>query len=58
MPMTYPVVFMSHRSGLLSGYLGNRVRMLGILEIRCRNHESSHWQVASRLVYKERILDS
>ena len=33
MPMTYPVVFLSHRSGLLSGYLGNRVRMLGILEI-------------------------
>ena len=56
MPMTYPVVFLSHRSGRLSGYLGNGVRMLRYLGNRYRNHESS--RVGSRLVYKEWILDS
>ena len=55
-PTTYPVRFLSHRSGLLSGYLGNRVTVMGILETRYGNHESL--RVASKQVYKERILDS
>ena len=54
--MTYLVRFLSHRSGLLCGYLGNEVIALGILETRYGNHESS--RVASEQVYKEWVLDS
>lgn len=46
------VRFLSHRSGVLSGYLENGVRHLNI---QYGNHESS--QVASKQVY-EWILDS
>ena len=54
--MTCPGMFLSHRSRLLGGYLGNGAIALGILIARYRNHESS--RVASRQVYKEWILDS
>ena len=54
--MTYPVRFLSHWGGLLSGYLGNGVTALGILEARYGSHEGS--RVASEQVYKEWILDS
>ena len=52
--MTYPVTFLSHRSGLLGGYLGNGVTVFGILITRYRNHRSS--RVANEQVYKEWIF--